>query len=31
MKSIIQHNFTSGLGDFVADLSHYMTILESHL
>jgi len=28
MKAIIQHNFTSGLGDFIADLSHYMTIFE---
>lgn len=28
MKALIQHNFTSGLGDFVADVSHYMTILE---
>lgn len=27
MKAIIQHNFTSGLGDFVSDVSHYMTIL----
>lgn len=29
MKAIIQHNFTSGLGDFISDTSHYMTILEN--
>ena len=28
MKVVIQHNFTSGLGDFIADVSHYLTILE---
>jgi len=28
MKVIIQHNFTSGLGDFISDVSQYMTILE---
>ena len=28
MKAIIQHNFTSGLGDFIADVSHYLTILD---
>jgi hypothetical protein len=25
MKVIIQQNFTSGLGDFISDLSHYLT------
>jgi len=28
MKAIIQHNFTSGLGDFIADVSHYLTLLK---
>lgn len=28
MRIIVQHNFTSGLGDFIADVSHYMTILK---
>lgn len=28
MKSIIQHNFTSGLGDFFSDVSHYLTIFK---
>jgi hypothetical protein len=28
VKSIIQHNFTSGLGDFFSDVSHYLTIFK---
>jgi hypothetical protein len=28
MKVIIQHNFTSGLGDFFSDMSQYMSICE---
>jgi hypothetical protein len=28
MKAIIQHNFTSGLGDFFSDVSHYLTIFK---
>jgi len=28
MKVLIQHNFTSGLGDFIADVSHYLTTLK---
>ena len=28
MNVLIQHNFTSGLGDFIADVSHYLTILK---
>ena len=28
MKIIIQHNFTSGLGDFFSDMSQYMSVCE---
>jgi hypothetical protein len=28
MQILIQHNFTSGLGDFLADISHYLSILK---